>query len=109
MGIEEVKDLIYDIYLDFENEITDFDYKGMELTQEEVDVSLNLLEQFMNMLDVKLDDKLEDTKNKIKSLTKYDRVPFPFGKENLSLKSGLLQYLSMSAFIRSTRCFIISL
>ena len=71
MGIEEVKDLIYDIYLDFENEISDFDYKGRELTQEEVDVSLNLLEQFMGKLDVKLDDKLEDAKNKIQRLEKF--------------------------------------
>ena len=71
MGIEEVKDLIYDIYLDFENEITDFTYKGRELSQEEVDVSLDVLKQFTNKLDVKLDDKLEDTKNKIQSLENF--------------------------------------
>ena len=71
MGIEEVKDLIYDVYLEFENEITDFNYKGRELSQEEVDVSLDLLKQFMNKLDDKLDDKIEDTKNKIQSLENF--------------------------------------
>ena len=67
MGIEEVKDLIYDVYLEFENEITDFNYKGRELSQEEIIVSLDILKQFMNKLDDKLDDKIEDTKNNIYS------------------------------------------
>ena len=94
MGIEEVKDLIYDIYLDFENEITDFTYKGRELSQEEVDVSLDLLKHFMNMLDVKLDDKLEDTKNKIKSLENFiDNCGY--GKKELQELEGLKYRLAV--------------
>ena len=94
MGIEEVKDLIYDIYLDFENEITDFTYKGRELSQEEVDVSLDLLKHFMNMLDVKLDDKLEDTKNKIKSLENFiDNCGY--GKRELQELEGLKYRLAV--------------
>lgn len=94
MGIEEVKDLIYDIYLDFENEITDFTYKGRELSQEEVDVSLDLLKHFMNMLDMKLDDKLEDTKNKIQSLENFiDNCGY--GKRELQELEGLKYRLAV--------------
>lgn len=71
MGIEEIKDLVYDLYCEVENEITDFNYKGRELSQEEIIVSLDILKQFMNKLYDKLDDKIEDTKNNIRSLENF--------------------------------------
>ena len=94
MGIEEIKDLIYDLYCEFENEITDFNYKGRELTQEEIDVSLGVLELFMGKLDVKLDDKLEDTKNKIQSLENFiDNCGY--GKSELQELEGLKYRLAV--------------
>ena len=94
MGIEEIKDLIYDLYCEFENEITDFNYKGRELTQEEIDVSLGVLELFVGKLDVKLDDKLEDTKNKIQSLENFiDNCGY--GKRELQELEGLKYRLAV--------------
>lgn len=82
MGIEEVKDLVYDLYCEFENEITDFNYKGRELSQEEVDVSLDILKQFMNKLDMMLDNKVYETKRKIVDLEQYINT-CAYGKREL--------------------------
>lgn len=82
MGIEEMKDLIYDVYLEFENEITDFNYKGRELSQEEIIVSLDILKQFMNKLDMMLDNKVYETKRKIVDLEQYINT-CAYGKREL--------------------------
>lgn len=82
MGIEEMKELIYDVYLEFENEITDFNYKGRELSQEEIIVSLDILKQFMNKLDMMLDNKVYETKRKIVDLEQYINT-CAYGKREL--------------------------
>lgn len=70
MGIEEVKDLIYEVCEEFKNEIGEFRYKK-ELTQEDIEMLCVFLELFNGKLDMKLEDKLEETKNKVQSLENY--------------------------------------
>ena len=94
MGIEEVKDLIYEVCEEFRNEIGEFTYCDRELTDEEVDIVLSYITWYNDKLDLKLDDKLEETKNKIQSLENYiDNCGY--GKRELQELEGLKYKLAV--------------
>ena len=94
MGIEEIKDLIYDVCNEFRNEIGEFTYTDRDLTDEEIDIVLSYITWYNDKLDVKLDDKVEDTKNKIQSLENYiDNCAY--GKRELQELEGLKYRLAV--------------
>ena len=71
MSIEEIKDLIHEVCEEFRNEIGEFIYTDRDLTDEEINIVLSYITWHNDKLDMKLEDKLEETKNKIQSLENY--------------------------------------
>lgn len=59
---EKVKDLIYNIYNEFENELDD-DYKSEikdNLTDEDFKIMLEFLDRFIDKVELVINDELED-------------------------------------------------
>lgn len=57
---EKVKDLLYAVQNEFENEIGDFDYNGRELTCDDINMLCYYVNCFVNKVNLMIDDYLED-------------------------------------------------
>ena len=94
MGIEEIKDLIYEVCQEFRNEIGEFTYCDRELTDEEVDIVLSYITWYNDKLDCKLDDKVYETKRRIVDLEQYIDT-CAYGKRELYQLQNLNERLEM--------------
>lgn len=58
MSKEEIKDLIYKIQCEFDNELDyEYDYNGRELTDDDLDMIQNAVDNFANKLSLCVDDE----------------------------------------------------
>lgn len=56
MNKERIKDIVYQVQNEFDNEIVDYDYNGRELTDDD----LNMLTDYLNCFCQKLDTMIDD-------------------------------------------------
>lgn len=94
MSIEEIKDLIYEVCNEFRNEIGEFTYCDRELTDEEVDIVLSYITWHNDKLDMKLDDKVYETKRRIVDLEQYIDT-CAYGKRELQELASLKYRLAV--------------
>ena len=58
---EKIKDLIYNVYNEFENELEDYTSKVKDnLTDEDFKIMLEFLDRFIDKVELVINDELED-------------------------------------------------
>ena len=75
MNKEEIKDLIYRVQNEFDNELDyDYDYNGRELTDDDLNMIQNAVDNFANKLNLCLDDEIDLTQDKQETMKEVSKL-----------------------------------
>lgn len=75
MNKEEIKDLIYKVQNEFDNELDyDYDYNGRELTDDDLDMIQNACDNFARKLNLYLDDEIDLTQDKQETMKQVSKL-----------------------------------